>query len=304
MAPTFRNDIRNVGGRDGIYDEKVNHQLKLMSINPIAGSTVTRPPLSPLARLRAQRRHLPPRNTTPTPFAKRLSRNRKSQERHETREHLQNIHVMMKKILCYDAKKPVVAASPRPPKAPDDLALVWRNGFSLPDTVAPAIDVEASRRLYLTKQVEAAPKPPVGIRAQSPRPKSSPCMRSSSHLHILIPALEAYMSSHRLHVLGLFGTENASGDGAVSAYNLRQVLFGLGLGWSQTDITVLIRALDPAEEGRIHPSTMEALLRRFRRPVPDATPPSSHRQRSVASASLSGRRFLLPTPPPRLPSSS
>ncbi|KDO29382.1 hypothetical protein SPRG_05919 [Saprolegnia parasitica CBS 223.65] len=237
MAPTFRDDIRNVGGRDRIYDEKVNHQLKLMSINPAAGSTTTRPPLSPLARLRTQRRPLPPRNTTPTAFAKRLSRNRKSQERHETREHLQNIHFMMKKILRYDAKKPVVAASPRPPKAPDELALVWRNGFSLPDSVAPAVVMEAQRRLHVTKQVHIEPTHVnVGVIAQSPRPQSSPGMRSSSHLHLLVPALQAYMTRHQLHVLGLFGTENASGDGAVSAYNLRQVLFGLGLGWSQTDV--------------------------------------------------------------------
>ncbi|OQR97873.1 hypothetical protein ACHHYP_09865 [Achlya hypogyna] len=302
--PTFRNDLRNVGGRDGIYDEKVNHQLKLLSINPTAGFT-TRPPVSPLSRLRNQRRQQP-RNTTPTAFAKRLSRNRLSQEPHETREHLQNIKVMMKKILSYDAKRPAFDPKPpRPPDRPDEMHLALRNGFSLPRAVRTAVDAEAQRRLLVAKQVHVEPENRVGVRslqsparvkplhAISPRPKSSSCPSPCRHLHILVPALQAYMEARQIHVLELYGTADAGGEGAISAYALRQILFGLGLGWSQTDVTVLIRALDPSEDGLIAPSTMEALLRRYRRPATEATPPTAKRKQRAASAS-SVRRLHVP----------
>ncbi|OQR81548.1 hypothetical protein THRCLA_11630, partial [Thraustotheca clavata] len=295
----FRSDIRNVGGRDCVYDEKINHQMKLLSINP-TGVITTRPKTSPLTHIRNQK-NLPPRNTAPTTLAKRLSRNRQSHIPNETREHLQNIQVMMKKILNYDAIT-IPNKKLRAPRPPDDPHLAMKNGFGLPKCIDQGIDAEAQRRLYVTRQVEVSPNNKVGVRSlQSPRQIKPANTNPPSHLHILLSSLQSYMEANRIKVLELFGGADAGGDGSVATYKLRDILYGLGLNWSQTDITVLIRALDPQEDGTIAPATLEALFRRHKRPNPPlvlTALPSTRLKRP--SSSIYGRHIGGQTSP-RLP---
>ncbi|RHY55369.1 hypothetical protein DYB28_000172 [Aphanomyces astaci] len=94
----------------------------------------------------------------------------------------------------------------------------------------------------------------------------------------LLLTLQLHLTERRISVLDLFGQTDRVGDGSVSVSALRSILFHLDLGWTQHDITLLVRAMDPHETGVILPITVESLLRKLQQPhlgTPAITPQPS-----------------------------
>ncbi|ETW02457.1 hypothetical protein H310_05966 [Aphanomyces invadans] len=312
MAPAtpsrraFHNDTRNFGGRVAVYDELINHQMKLLSINPqghcgfgLASAKTSKPGIVSLRRRR------PPTPIAATDLSARLSRNRKSAVNTTLVDHQNEIKVMMHKILHYSKRQSIDNVQKnRLPPTPAKHNLFngpLKDGFGIPRQIDGPIHDEAKRRLHAIHAYrdEDIHNDKVGIRSvrsirsapsKSPRTQIMP----TNHINVLLLTLQLYLTEHRISVLELFGQADRAGDGSVCVSKLRSILFHMDLGWTQHDITLLVRAMDPEETGVILPITVETLLRKLQQPHLGC--PSIAPQPSVLLRRLLGQIHIVPAP--------
>ncbi|ETV83451.1 hypothetical protein, variant [Aphanomyces astaci] len=209
---------------------------------------------------------------------------------------------MMHKILHYSKKQHVQSSSrqllPSTPAKYNKFNIPLKDGFGIQRQIDGPIHDEAKRRLHAIHvyRDEDIHNDNIGIRSvRSIRsaPPKSPRTHATTQTNVLLLTLQLHLTERRISVLDLFGQTDRVGDGSVSVSALRSILFHLDLGWTQHDITLLVRAMDPHETGVILPITVESLLRKLQQPhlgTPAITPQPSPLLRTRPSSSLYGRR--------------
>ncbi|CAK4126405.1 unnamed protein product [Aphanomyces euteiches] len=287
--PTFYNDTRNYGGRVAVYDELINHQMKLLSINP--SGTTTKPGIVSLRRKR------PPASAGPSELSMRLSRNRKSVESAAVTDHRIQVKVLMHKILNYSKKQSIDNVQTKrlvsAPATHRRFNVPLKDGFGIQRQIDAPIHDEAKRRLHAIHYFNEADihNDNVGIRSLRNVPVKSPRLRTTNQVKVLLLTLQLHLSEQRQNVLEFFGTADSGGDGSISVSKLRSILFHLDLGWTQHDISLVVKAVDPEESGIVLPITLETLLRKLQQPPlgsPSIAPSPLTRSHS---ASLYGKRM-------------
>ncbi|KAF0699623.1 Aste57867_9806 [Aphanomyces stellatus] len=276
----FHNDTRNFGGRVAVYDELINHQMKLLSINPVNLSdqkntrhpgiaALRTPPCTlPVTQVSRVGRKRPSTPVKPTDLSARLSRNRKCHENAALVDHRNQIKTMMHKILHYSKKQSIDNVQTKrlatAPAKYQQYNIPLKDGFGIQRQIDAPIHNEAKRRLHASQDYDDSDihDATIGIRSVRSAPPKSPRLHANHHAKLLL-TLQLYLQDRRMSVLDLFGQTECVGDGSITVSKLRSILFHLDLGWTQHDISLLVRTLDPDETQTVLPIHVDSHLKKL-----------------------------------------